>query len=131
MSPSDSKHLKLGRRGERYAAWALRWRGYRLLARNYRTKFGEIDIVARHGGTLVFVEVKTRRSTNFIAAEDSVGPEKQRHIHRTAQQYMRDRQVPDGTDCRIDVVSVTLPDRWWARPRIEVFRDAFEIRPWG
>ena len=101
------------------------------MARNYRTKFGEIDIVARHGGTLVFVEVKTRRSTDIVPAEDSVGPEKQRHIHRTAQQYMLDQRMPDGTNCRIDVVSVTMPDRWWARPRIEVFQDAFEVRPWG
>ena len=131
MCPSDSEHLKLGRRGERWAVWALRWRGYRLLARNYRTKFGEIDIVARQGGALVFVEVKTRRSTDIVPAEDSVGPEKQQHIHRTAQQYLLDQRMADDTDCRMDVVSVTMPERWWSRPRIEVFQDAFEVRPWG
>ena len=131
MCPSGGEHLKLGRRGERWATWALRWRGYRLLARNYRTKFGEIDIVARHRGTLVFVEVKTRRSTDIVRAEDSVGREKQRHIHRTAQQYLLDRRLADDTACRMDVVSVTMPDRWWSCPRIEVFQDAFEVRPWG
>jgi len=131
MNAIDGVHLKLGRRGERCAVRALRRRGYRVVARNYRTRLGEIDVVARDGGTLVFVEVKTRRSTDAIAPEDSVGDRKQRHIHRVAQQYMRERDLPDDTDCRVDVVSVTMPDRWWARPRVEVFRDAFEVAPWG
>ena len=129
-SPKDIGHLALGRRGERSALWALRRRGYRILARNYRTKLGEIDIVARHRGTLVFVEVKTRRSADLVPAEESVGPRKQRHIHRVAQLYLQEKGLPDDTDCRIDVVSVTLPDRWWSRPRIEIFEDAFEVRAW-
>jgi len=131
MSSGKKRHLKLGRRGERYAARGLRRRGYRIVARNYRTGLGEMDIVAREADTLVFVEVKTRRSTDVIPAEDSVGVQKQRHIHRVAQQYLRENGLPDDTDCRADVVSVTLPRRWWARPRIEVFRDAFQVDAWG
>jgi putative endonuclease len=128
---SKSPHLKLGRRGERCAARALRRRGYVVIERNYRTRLGEIDIIARHGETLVFVEVKTRRSTSIVPAEANVDARKKRHIHRVAQQYLSEKKLPYDTDCRIDVVSVTMPARWWPRPNVEVFQDAFEVPSWG
>ena len=65
-----------------------------MLATNFRARGGEIDIVAEQDGTIVFVEVKTRRSTDMVPAEESVGREKQRHIHRVAQQYMIERKLP-------------------------------------
>ena len=124
-------HIRLGRRGERCAARALRRRGYSIIDRNYRTPVGEIDIVARHGDTLVFVEVKTRRNADDILPEDSVGTAKQRHIYRTAQFYLNEKNVSPDTDCRFDVISVTLSDRWWSRTQIEIFQNAFDAPAWG
>ena len=109
----------------------MRRKGYAILARNYRTKLGEIDIIARDGETLVFVEVKTRRQNDPVPPEASVNANKQRHIHRVAQLYLTEKHLPYETNCRIDVVSVTIPAKFWPRPNIEIFKDAFEVNSWG
>ncbi len=104
---AKARHLQLGRRGERLAARALREVGLELLARNYRGPSGEIDLVARQGGTLCFVEVKTRRRQGVWSPASAVGHAKRQHIGRTARAYLRAIGRPD-VPCRFDIVEVLL-----------------------
>jgi putative endonuclease len=99
----------LGRAGEDLAAEHLASRGYRILARRYRTRMGEIDLVAVRGDLLVFVEVKARRSTRFGSPAESVHPSKQARIARAAQQFLSEglAPAPGEPSCRFDVVSIT------------------------
>lgn len=144
-------HLRLGARGERVAARALRRAGYRVVARNYRPGRGpgdaELDIVAWEGRTLTVVEVKTRRG-GFGNPGERVDSEKVRRIRRSAarmwRRESRRRRIPPGSRLRMDVVEV-----WFAarrppageqprrasllrrlraagdRPRVRIRRDAF------
>lgn len=97
-----------GRRGEEEAARYLESRGYKILERNFRTRWGEIDLVARDRSTVVFVEVKTRSSTGFARPEESVTHAKQEHMRRAAGLWLSDHYPNDIPQCRFDVVSVTL-----------------------
>lgn len=112
----------LGPEGERLAARYLQWRGYRILARNLKSGPHELDIVARRGDTIAFVEVKTRMRNETSAPEDSVGDIKQRHIKNAARHYLARQQEPH-TYYRFDVVSVVWPER--GKPDINHFPDAF------
>lgn len=78
---------EFGNLGEDYAAKLLKSKGYQVISRNFRTKFGEIDIVAIHEGTLVFVEVKTRWSKRFGNPEEAVTPAKLRRIKKAAEYF--------------------------------------------
>ena len=99
------ERLKLGAWGEEQAAQFLRRRGVKILHRNYRTPVGEIDIIARQGKTLLFVEVKTRRSTVCGVPAEAVGPTKQRQIIRTAEWFLLQKKSI-RLQPRFDVVSV-------------------------
>jgi putative endonuclease len=111
----------LGDRGERAAARFLRRQGLRVLARGYRVHSGEIDLIARDGDILVFVEVKARR--RGIPAE-AVTPEKQRRITRAALHFLRKHRILDQR-CRFDVVAIVWPDDR-REPQIDHIRNAFE-----
>ena len=95
----------LGDDFERLAGSWLQQRGLRLLARNFRARAGEIDIVARHGGHLVFIEVRARSSRAYCSAAASVDRRKQRRIVLTARAFLQ--RHPDLADlpCRFDVVA--------------------------
>lgn len=95
----------LGRLGERLAADLLETRGYRLLERNFRCRYGEIDLVAEEGQDLVFVEVKTRRGTLCGRPEEAITSRKARKLQEVACYYLDEHQVPDCS-WRIDVVAV-------------------------
>jgi putative endonuclease len=95
----------LGRWGEAQAAEYLAQQGYIVLERNVRTTYGEIDLVARQGTVLVFVEVKTRASTAFGLPEASVTPRKQAHMLAAAEAYLQAHPDLQG-DWRIDVVAI-------------------------
>ena len=112
----------LGKQGEDLACRELRRRGYAVLARRYRTRFGEIDIIARHGDTLVFVEVKTRRRAAFGGPLAAVGFTKQRRLVNMARSYLMGLCGPEPP-CRFDVVGVIL--EVGERPVVEVVVDAF------
>ena len=116
--------LTLGKQGEDLACRELRRRGYAVLARRFRTRFGEIDIIARDGDTLVFVEVKTRRSGRFGGAVAAVHFRKQRRLINMARSYLMGCR---GTEppCRFDVVGVTLSAG--ERPVVEVLVNAFGV----
>jgi putative endonuclease len=111
----------LGDRGERAAARFLRRRGLRVLVRGYRTRFGEIDLIARDGDTLVFVEVKSRR--RGVPAE-AVTEEKQRRISLAALHFLRKHELLD-VRCRFDIVAIVWPDEG-GEPQIEHIPSAFE-----
>lgn len=111
-----------GRMGEDLAHRYLRRQGCTVVARNYRTRSGsgEIDLVAWHGNTLVFVEVKTRASAEFGEPDRAVDAEKRKHLHRAAIDYARRANV-EWTRTRFDIVSVVLDNP----VRIEWIREAF------
>lgn len=114
-------HLGLGKRGEELACRELRRQGYAIVARRYRTRYGEIDIVAMDGGVLVFVEVKTRSSERFGTPLAAVTPVKQRRLTRMALDYLA-RSRTAGVPCRFDVVSVAVGED---RPVVQVVTNAF------
>ena len=113
--------LGLGKRGEELACRELRRQGYAIVARRYRTRYGEIDIVAMDGGVLVFVEVKARSSERFGTPLAAVTPAKQRRLTRMALDYLA-RSRTTGVPCRFDVVSVAVGE---GRPVVEVVTNAF------
>lgn len=98
-----------GHRGEWLAAWALRLKGYRILAVRYRTKLGEIDIVARRGDLVAMVEVKARPT--LVEAMEAVGPASQARIERAADLWLSRRKNAQRLSLRFDIVAV-LPRRW-------------------
>lgn len=111
-----------GHRGENAAARHLVAKGYTILARNLALGRHELDIVARQGDTVVFVEVKTRATVDAIRPEDSVGTTKRAHIRAAARRY-RQHHDDGATYYRFDIVSVTMPGK---RPTaIDHIEDAF------
>ena len=98
----------MGDRGENLAARHLQSRGYKIIARNFRCELGEIDIVARDGRTLVFVEVKTRTVDDPLP-EDQVNPSKQHQITKAGKYYLGRYGVPQPPS-RFDVIAVVWPD---------------------
>ena len=120
---SDAPHLALGKHGEQLAAQFLRKCGYKLLVRRFKGRHGEIDLVCRHNGTLVFVEVKTRTSEEFGEPSAAVDADKQRNLSRTALEYLRHIGNPD-IPIRFDIVEVVMADRRRAA-EIRVIENAF------
>jgi len=117
------RRLALGESGEAIAARALRRVGYRILAERYTCSLGELDLVARDGETLVFVEVKTRSSADRYPPGAAVDRRKQRQVARVAEHYLAAIRAGD-VPCRFDVVAITVPEAGGS-PQIEVIRDAF------
>ncbi len=109
--------LRKGRNGEWFAAIALRCKGYRIVARNFRMRSGEIDIIARRGDLVIFVEVKARRSP--AAAVDSVGGRTARRIASAANLWIARQPDAARLSWRFDIVAVA-PWRWPVH-----FEDAF------
>lgn len=98
---------RLGDLGERLAERHLLAAGYRVRERNFRTRLGEIDIVAERAGVLVFVEVRTRRGSAMGTAAESLTPAKQKRLVSLAESYAQARSgLPEGR--RIDVIAVDL-----------------------
>ncbi len=120
---SETRAL-LGRKGEDLAACYLHQQGYRLLVRNYRQRYGEIDIIAKDGACIAFVEVKTRQAGSPFLPTEAVSRKKQRQIARVAQAYLAANRL-FGTPARFDVVSVLIqPD---GQPQIEHLANAFDL----
>ena len=120
MAPGDRQSL--GKLGEDLACAELCRRGYELLDRRYRTRFGEIDIVARHRGAVVFVEVKVRAGGAFGDAAAAVTDLKQHRIARMAVDFLSRRRL-NNQPCRFDVVAISFER---GRPRVDVYESAFE-----
>ncbi|NOY52399.1 MAG: YraN family protein [Deltaproteobacteria bacterium] len=116
--------LLLGKFGENRAVRYLQQEGFEILRRNYRTPFGEIDIIAREEETLVFVEVKTRSTNTFGMPQEAVNRRKQRQLIRTAQAYLNEAggELPP---CRFDVIAVRT-DGHGQIGKFELIRGAFD-----
>jgi putative endonuclease len=103
----QTRQQRVGQWGEAAAARYLERRGFTIVARNMRTSYGEIDLIARHPqGELVFVEVKTRTSENFGFPEEAVNARKLEHLVSAAQAYLLKSTELTETNWRIDVVAV-------------------------
>ncbi len=101
---------ELGRKGEIAAQEFLKRRGYRILATNYRCRFGEIDIVSESDGTVVFVEVKTRSSDRFGQPAEAVTRSKRARLYRLAQEFLLRHNLAD-VPVRFDVLSINRAGR--------------------
>lgn len=106
VSHKDARR-DLGYRGEDLAAAALKKAGYKIIERNYLSPLGEVDLIARHRGTLVFIEVKTRRNTKFGNPAEAVHPAKQAKLRRLADYYLKQKRLGE-IPVRFDVVAVTF-----------------------
>jgi putative endonuclease len=111
----------LGASAEDLAARHLARLGYRIVARNYRTRSGEIDLVGMDGSVLCFIEVRARTSADFGSPEETVGGRKQRRIILAAQHYLA-TQVRGEPACRFDVVGVDLKTE-----AVRLVKSAFEL----
>ena len=105
LSPKATDRQKRGAAGEAVAETFLRRARLKILVRRYKCRYGEVDLVARDKDTLVFIEVKTRRSAAFGDPAQAVTPEKQRHISRVALHYLREIGNPQ-IPVRFDIVEV-------------------------
>lgn len=110
--------------GEDLAAKYLRKKRYKLIAANYKSKFGEIDLIAANRHFLVFVEVKLRKSADFASAAEFVDYRKQKRIRTTAEIYLN--QFPTELQPRFDVIEIYAPDGIDTKhPEIHHLEDAF------
>jgi putative endonuclease len=124
LSRSTPAHLARGVAGEKLACRYLRRNGYKILYRNFRGRSGgEIDIVARDGDTLVFIEVKTRSREDFGRPLEAIGTDQQQRISRGALAWLRMLDNPDIL-FRFDVVEVVMTE---SEPRIELIKNAFGL----
>ncbi len=113
----------LGDRGEDAAARFLKRQGYHILARHYDSPLGELDIVAVDGRTVVFVEVKTRRSNDAGRASDAIDQRKEQRMTQAALGYLKSNRLLEYS-ARFDVVAITWPENM-RKPTIEHLKNAF------
>ena len=123
----DHSRLNVAKIGESLALRHLKARGYRILAQNYRARQGEIDLIARDGEFIVFVEVKTRRSLKFGLPQAAVTLRKQRQISKVALAYLQARNLLDAP-CRFDVIAIHLSPQLELL-RLEQIESAFAFQP--
>jgi putative endonuclease len=121
-STSGGYKQRLGQRGEDMAAVYLQEQGYVILGRNWQCPVGEMDIVAREGEMLAFVEVRTRRGDRFGTPEESITPAKQAKLVEVAQTYVQENGLEDVA-WRIDVVAVEISRQGQVK-RLDLIRNA-------
>jgi putative endonuclease len=121
-----TQRQRTGRRAEQLAAEFLAAQGCEILARNYRRRLGELDLIALHGGVLLIAEVRTRAHARYGSAAASVGRRKQLRITRTAQQLLQQRAALARLPVRFDVIVVSDPEG--QAPAIEWIQHAFAGR---
>jgi len=114
--------ITTGKHGEKKAALFLKKHGYEIVQHNFRCAIGEIDIIARERGELVFVEVKTRKSNDLGYPEQAVGLKKQKKISQVAAYYLQKNDLTDA-HARFDVVAITLG----TESEIKLIRNAFDF----
>ena len=119
----QNRQQKLGETGEALAARNLKKAGYKIIETNYRTRLGEIDIIAKEDDTIVFVEVKSRRSVHFGNPKQAVTLQKQKKISMVALYYLKATGQITAR-ARFDVVTV-ISNR--DRPQVEIIKNAFEL----
>ena len=120
----SKKTSELGKRGEAFAEEHLSRNGFRVIASNCTTKYGEIDIVAMEDDVICFIEVKTRTSDAAGRPEEAVTLSKKCKIARTARKFLLEKRCY-GRPCRFDVVAIIMP--YDGEPSVEVFKNAFTL----
>ncbi|MBF2758812.1 MAG: YraN family protein [Ectothiorhodospiraceae bacterium AqS1] len=125
--PNREGTTLLNRIGQKTEAFAERWlakRGLVLLARNYRCRLGEIDLIMRDAEGLVFVEVRRRSNEFFGGGVESVDRHKQTRLAATAEHYLANHEVGADIPCRFDILAIDGPGH---EARVEWVKDAFEF----
>lgn len=117
------ERLELGKQGEDLALKKIRRLGYQCICRNYRCPLGEIDLVAKDGDTLVFLEIKTRKGRSLGYAKEAVDARKRRQLSKVALAYMKSNDCCEAKS-RFDVVAISIHGD---KKEIEVVQNAFEL----
>lgn len=115
--------MDLGLLGEVLALDFLKQNGFKIIKRNYRTRFGEVDIIARDKDTFCFIEVKARKNNKFGLPQEAVSLNKQRHIARAAIWFLKENKLTERK-ARFDVVSVVYRE---GEPEVTLLKNAFEL----
>ncbi|MBC8458323.1 MAG: YraN family protein [Deltaproteobacteria bacterium] len=118
-----SKRLELGKFGEVLALKKIKLLGYKNIIRNYRCPLGEVDLIAKDGDTLAFIEIKTRKGKSIGYAKEAVNARKRRQLSKVALAYMKSNDCW-GAKARFDVVAISIEKD---KPQIEVIKNAFEL----
>ncbi|RLC39951.1 MAG: hypothetical protein DRH33_01435 [Candidatus Nealsonbacteria bacterium] len=119
----DSK--KLGRFGEKIAREYLKRTKYKILARNFKRKWGEIDIVAKKGEKIVFIEVKTIRKKEGFFPEDEIDQKKKKQLIKIAQIYLEESKIPLETPWQIDIIAIEISPNL-KKAKIRHYKNAVE-----
>ena len=117
------ERLELGDFGEDLAFKKIKRLGYKKILRNYRCPLGEVDLIAKDGDTLVFIEIKTRKGRSIGYAKEAVNAKKKRQLSKGALAYMKSNNCCD-IKARFDVVAICLGR---GEPEIEVIKNAFDL----
>ena len=118
-----TRRQEFGRKAETIAIRTLKRGGYKIIEQNYRTRIGEIDIIAKDGKTIAFVEVKARKTTRYGHPKHAVTHAKQRKISMVALEYLKSTGQ-NSAKARFDVVAITSMSY---DPQIEIIKNAFEL----
>ncbi|MFH2011210.1 MAG: YraN family protein [Pseudomonadota bacterium] len=119
------ERISLGKRGEEIAVSYLKGLKYKIIERNYKCKFGEVDIIAKDKKTVTFIEVKTRSSLEYGHPSQGVDKRKQYQISKVALDYINKKNI-QNLDTRFDVVTVQISEEG---EKVELIKDAFELSP--
>jgi putative endonuclease len=117
------ERLNLGKLGEELALKKIKGLGYKCITRNYRCPLGEVDLIAKDGDTLVFIEIKTRKGKSIGYAKEAVNERKRRQLSKAALAYMKSNDCCD-VKSRFDVVAINLNED---EKEIEVIQNAFDL----
>jgi len=118
-----NKRIELGKFGEVLALKKIKLLGYKNIIRNYRCPLGEVDLIAKDGDTLVFIEIKTRKGKSIGYAKEAVNARKKRQLSKVALAYMKSNDCW-GAKARFDVVAISIERD---KQQIEVIKNAFEL----
>lgn len=116
--------INSGKKGEQIAVLYLQQNGYKILQKNYRTKYGEIDIIADEKGCICFVEVRSRNSHGVIPIEETITRSKKSHIQKAALCYIKEYSR-ETVSCRFDVIFIEELDS--NTPEVRLIKNAFEL----
>ena len=116
---------KLGELGEKIAQKHLKKKGYKILARNFKRKWGEIDIVAKKGKKIVFIEVKTIRQKEEFFPEDEIDRKKKRQLIKMAQIYLQEFKIPLDISWQIDIIAIEISSNR-KKAKIRHYKNAVE-----
>ena len=119
---SEKNKRDIGKEGENIAAQYLTEKGFEIIERNYHYGYGEIDIIARNKGFLVFIEVKTRLNLEYGEPEYAINAKKIKQIKKMAELYLFDKEIEEA-DCRFDVVAILFENE--KNPKITHYENAF------